>query len=725
VAYGIQWPEASRASLKDALTLRQNGADAKRITVYRKDGVNGDNGFNPIYPFKMRGSVNPDGSIAGGVNVTNKTYAIDVPIVTNANFDIVFRTDASAVNTLFKLDGGMDLNSHLNLGSTNVDTRDNRPGAATDVFLGYEQGLFQFRHGPEKFAAKNVSRNNVTSAGAETYYYTPGTTNSVSVNGAGNGANVYTSTATWAYHDPAATNTATSPTATQRVPLNPAGGQAVDLYIKAGYEFQISRCVVYYTTDGSNPEGSFGVGTGTTKTVTGGFSGEDAADGTIDWWKATIPAEDNLNGVQVRYKIALYKANITEIADSDDNKRFGLSQFAITNFNPTTATVWLHNNRNTNDTVTGLQEGFHILRARTFLPRTNKSSVFNTFAQTFYYDAQPPEGAVAFPSTNGATLNGTSYEIVIRADASTTLAEVNIADSNPNNDDAVTGYTNGNGSFGGSPVFVPATAVTPQAGLSAQYPNLPKEFRFTYAAIPSSGTATITVRLSEATSAVLTNRTTTLTRTVNTLAPNRILYLSNPATNGTYNLADTNSVITVRVCNTTVGAETGVLGNYTLKINGVTIPSGDIVFGTSAACGAGYNSLAYRWGNIPAGTNVIEATFSGSVVLTDTRTLNIAYPPPPNVDSDGDGMSDLNESIAGTDPNDSGSVLRITSLDNGNQLIIWASVPGRNYQVLATTNLAEPLAPISPVIQASDVTTSYFDSTPDATNKFYRIQVVP
>lgn len=725
VAYGYQWPEASRASLKDAITLRQNGVDAPRITVYRKDGVNGDPGFDPIYPFKMRGSTNPDGSVAGGTNAADKTYAIDVPIVTNAPFDILVRCDASAANTLIKLDGGVDLNSQMNLGSTSADKRDNQPGAATDIFLGYEQATNFFRNGPEKFAARLVSRDNVTSAGAETYYYTVGGTN-LTVNGSGNGEFIDTSTADWVYHDPEAPNTATNNgTATQRVPLSPTAGQDVALYVKAGYQFQINKCVVYYTTDGSNPEGSFGIGAGPTKVVAGNWIADDTADGNIDWWKATIPGADNGAGVQVRYKIALYKEGIGEIADGDDSKRFGLYSADVTNFNPTTATVWLHNDRNTNYTISGLQEGFHILRARTFLPRPNKSSVFNTFAQTFYYDAAPPAAAVAVPAADGTTLSSISYQISIRTDASATGVEVNIADSNGANDDTATGINNGNGVSNGVPVFASATAATPSAGLDTTYPNLPQEFHFNYVGIPSSGTATITVRVKEATSALYTNRVTTLTRTVNTAAPDRTLFFSSPLTNGVLNLATSNATYTLRVCNTTVGTETGDINNYTLKINGVAIPSTSWVFGTSPTCGSGYNSLAFRWASIPAGTNVIEASFNGSVVLTDTRMVNVVYPPPPDLDSDSDGMTDVAEAIAGTDPHDSNSVLRITALANGNQLVVWDSVSGINYQVLATTNLALPLGPISPVIQGSGPNSFYFDSTPDAEKKFYRIQVIP
>ena len=67
--------------------------------------------------------------------------------------------------------------------------------------------------------------------------------------------------------------------------------------------------------------------------------------------------------------------------------------------------------------------------------------------------------------------------------------------------------------------------------------------------------------------------------------------------------------------------------------------------------------------------------------------------------------------------------IRVTA--NGNQLVVWDSVAGRNYQVLATTNPAVPMQVISPLIQASGTSSFYFDSAPDATNKFYRIQLVP
>jgi hypothetical protein len=727
VCYGYQWPEPSRASLKDAITFQQGGAAVPRLTVYRKDGANGDPNFNPLYPFKMRGSVDPNGNIVGGVHVSNLTYSIDVPVLTNAPFDIAIRTDASAVNMLAEMDGGLDLNSQMALGPTvGLDKRDNRPGYASDVFLGYEQALYQFRYGPEKFAAMLVSRDNVTSLGAETYYYTPGGAN-LTVNGSGNGANINTSTATWAYHDPAATNTASAPnnTATQRMPLSPAAGQAVDIYVKVGYHFQTNHCNIYYTTDGTNPEGSFGSGQGTTRVVQAAWVSHDSADATIDWFKGTIPGSNQVNGVQVRYKVAVYQDNIGTISDADNSKLYGLTQFGVTNFDPTSATVWLHNDLNTNNTVIGLQPGFHIVRARCFLPRDGKSGVFNTYLQTFYYDSQLPTGVIAFPVSDGSILNNSTYTLVVRADSGVTGVEYNIQDSDPNNDDAVTGLNNGNGSTNGVLKFAAASAVTPDPTISQQYPAYPQEFRFAYTAIPSNGTATITVHLKQLSTSVLTNRFTTLTRTVYTRAPSQTLQIADPAIDGVIYMLSATNVHTVRACFTS----TLTTNDYTLfsiYVNGVfeprTASNGTNLYRISpSGCGSGYRALLYDWTNSLPGTNVIQVFYTNQVTLSDTRTVAVARPG----DSDGDGMSDYDELIAGTDPYDPNSVLKIIGLSSGNQVVVWSSVSNINYLVLATTNLSSPMAPISPIINASGPTSFFYDSSPDPVKKFYRVQVVP
>src|ERR1044072_8429056 len=117
--------------------------------------------------------------------------------------------------------------------------------------------------------------------------------------------------------------------------------------------------------------------------------------------------------------------------------------------------------------------------------------------------------------------------------------------------------------------------------------------------------------------------------------------------------------------------------------------------------------------------------YTNNLILSDARWVTVARPIDYTLDSDGDGMPDWMEQIAGTNPHDSNSVLRITSLADGNQLVVWDSVSNINYQVLATTNLSYPMVPISPTIPASGPSSFYFDDSPDAVSKFYRIQVVP
>ncbi|HEY3762892.1 MAG TPA: alpha-amylase family glycosyl hydrolase [Verrucomicrobiae bacterium] len=719
VVYAVQGPQASWANpLTNAIILRQGGVAAPHITIYRTDGPNGDTNYNPVFPFKNRGTVDSTGNTlkyADEGYVSNLTYAIDVPVVTNGVFDILVNSDASCSNTLVKLDGGIDLNSQMSIGPTSatglaptnfLDLRDNPPGYASDVFLGYEQTAFQFRNGPEKFAARNIASNNIVSLGAETYYYTVGTSTNV-VSGSGYGAGITNQTANWIYHDPAATNTANLPnnTATQRNPLLPGAGQSADVYVKVGYQSQINTCYIYYTTDGSNPEGDFGVGKGTTQVVQGYFLDHDSAQSNIDWWKATIPAQ--AGGTQVRYKVGVFSGgsagntSISPIADSESSgsKYFGLNEAAITNFNPTTAVVWIHNDLNPSNTMTGLSPGFHIVRGRVFLNRPGESSAYNTFSQTFYYDAALPGGVIAGPSADGYTITNQSFVITNRCDSTATEVDVNIQDSNPQNDDLSTGQANGNGNdINGNPIFVPATLVTANTALSSLYTNYPQEFHFTYRNVPASGTATITLRLKEATSGLFTNRYTTLTRTVNTVAPTQIVDISNPSIDGTIITMSQGSSFPIQACFTST-LDTNNINLFSIYINGVFQARKDShgvplysIGGT--ACGTGMHMLSYNWSNASIGTNIIQVIFTNGITLGDTRTAIIAPP------------------------------LTISGFGDDNQLLLWNSAPGVNYEVLATTNLAEPFEPVSGIIPSQGSTTEFLDNNP-TTQKFYEIEVMP
>ncbi|MDB6023714.1 MAG: hypothetical protein JWQ04_3571 [Pedosphaera sp.] len=706
VIYAYQWPEASRASLQDAVTFRQGGIIAPRLTILRQDGTNGDAGFNPIYPFQRRGSVDPYGNVVGGMNVSNLTYAIDIPVLTNAPFDIVVRNDASAANALVKLDGGVDLNSQMGLGPTNgADLRDNKPGYMDDVFLGYEQMAFQFQNGPEKFAARNVLSNNIVSPDAEKYYYTVGTNIVTVVSGAGYGAGITNQTVAWVFHDPtnAVTALGTNPP-TQLNPLNPAAGQSAEVWVKVGFLFQANSCNVYYTTDGTNPEGSFGVGQGSTQVARANFANHDGQTNNIEWWKAVIPGQTN--GATVRYKAGLFYNNVSQpISDSESSgsKLFGLTQYAITNFNPTNALIWLHNDLNTNNTTNGLQEGFHIARARTFLPRSGKASVYNTFLQTFYYDAQLPTGVIAFPTPDGATLSNATYTVVVRTDTTTAGVTYNISDGTTNNDDGVTGFPNGNGLSNGAPAFVSASAVVPSGSLNQQYPGLPQEYRFNYSAVPGVGTATITVHLNKLTTGVYTNRFTTLTRTINTQAPPQTLTITSPNMDGQTLYLTSNSVYTIQSCfSSNLAADDPA--PFSVYVNNVLRPrvttNGSPLYSIGGSdCGFGLSTLQYNWSGATPGSNSIVVVFTNnSLKLTATRQVLVVNP---------------SFGIAAFSGGQSG------------ETIVWGSISNLNYQVQATTNLNMPFVPVSGTIPGNGGASFFLDPTPDPVSKYYRVMIVP
>jgi glycosidase len=771
VCYACQWPEASRVDAtltnaagvvasSDAIVLLQDGRVVPRVTLFRRDGKDGDASFNPIYPFRMRGSVNLDGSVAGGQNLSNRTYSISVPVVTNPGpIDILARMDGSADNVLLKLDGGVDLNSHLGLGASNTftsgvrDLRDNKPGAATDVFLGYEQARFRFRLGPEKFAARNVARNTVRSPGAETYSYVAGGASAVT-DGDGFGHDYSSETAEWVYHDPAAATTmAAQADGAQRSPTE--DGAPVGVFVKVGYQSEITRCHVYFTTDGSEPEGSFGVGRGTTQVAIGTFADDDEADGAIDWWRATIPAQRA--GTTVKYKIALHKHDSNAIEDYKDAKHYALTEFAIPDWNPAGAPVWLHNNLNTNHVVTGLAEGLHILRARVFLPRAGKSSVFNTFLQSFYYDTQPPAGVIALPPSDAATLASVEYGCVVRADDTATEVEYNLLDDDPNNDDANTGFAHGNGLIKGVPVFAKAAPAGQTFPLNAAHPGLPREFRFTYFAVPSNGSATMTVRVKEVTSSAYPNRTRVVTRTVNTRAPARTLQIAFPGVDGQSILVPQDGAYTVVArFSDTLTANVDFLSIF---IDGAfqsrTNANGAAAYRfDDQTANDGKNELRFDWRGMSPGQHLLEVNYTGDgLSLEATRLVRVTLTGVTDTDADGlpdfwenqnslsptnsvgahgaegdpdsDGFANLEEYLAGTDPQNPASLLRITDLTGAGRVIEWNSIPGRNYQIHAATNVAAIFQPLSGIITALNSRTSYTNSTPLRAREFYRVRLLP
>ena len=106
----------------------------------------------------------------------------------------------------------------------------------------------------------------------------------------------------------------------------------------------------------------------------------------------------------------------------------------------------------------------------------------------------------------------------------------------------------------------------------------------------------------------------------------------------------------------------------------------------------------------------------------------------PDLDADGDGQSNTNEIVAGTDPLDPGSLLQIINvapINSRDLRLDWTSVGGHRYVVQATaTPNASAFHDLSGVITASGTgpdTNSYvhLGGATNASPAFYRIRLVP
>lgn len=648
------------------VTITQNGLPVGTVNVTRKDGPNGDKAFN--------GSTLPATSqpiLPADTVTTDYKYTATVPRVTNGSaVRFIARADGSAENILFKLDGGINLNeTNHALG----DPRDNPPAIATDTFMGYEQPDFVSRIHPELFAAQDTARNVTHSPGAETF-----TTTTVT-NGTGT---KFTDahTAIFLYHDPANVVGNISPSRNQ---YDAARNQlwAKPNAVGGGY-----RMFLYYTTDGNNPEGAAGQGLGTTKTVEMNYDHNDDG-GATDWWKCTLPGDFTASS---KYKIGIFKDAPSwwpGNADAVARKVKMMTTFQTSERNLTTTTYRPHNDYG--ETRTGLEEGFHVIRARAFLNRGGKASIYNTFTQTFYYDTQAPTGEIKFPATNGDTIGGNEYGFVIRTDPSVTEVWYNIADTDATNDDSVTRSVSGNGA-GFEPFtdsnkngtresteayqdlnengvwdstvatsWVKASEVTPSLAITSAYE---KEWRFSYKNLPATGTATIKVRLREVSSAAYKDfnlgdtpgHYTTLERTVSTAGPDFRMFVAYPQSDE--DSVDDSYVMKVFFTKALAdGLTTQQLKDkFTIRIgpNDTTLGTAQSRedFAINYDINATYHELAFPipnlWNDQPNYLHKIEVTFDRTAPAADLTTERIvkALPSnkprisivtPPELDSDG------------------------------------------------------------------------------------------
>lgn len=638
------------------IEIYQNGTRAPTMTVSRQDGRDGDPDFNPYG--------------LPGQSPGDYAYEIEIPRVTDGS-DLRFlaRADGSAENILMKLDGGIDLNSQMGIGPTVGAKRDFSPGifddqrddqgdgnlandnvkqASTDTYLGYEQMRFVGRY-REKFAAQDVGRNVIGSPGAETWVATIGTAGITRNDGGGPNTNA--DTASFIYHDPVSDNQL----GTSTLQFTPAPESAADtpvtVWVKVGYENEIDRMFLYYTTDGSTwPEGGAGLGKNGTQVIElADTAAGDTLGGQSRWWSGTLPALPG--GTELRYKVGGTRdasASIFPFSGGDfDLIERAETEFEVADFDADAVVYHPHNDYG--EMATGLDEGYHVVRTRAFVNRNDGASIFRTNLQTFYYDTSRPTGQIVFPNQNDQ-LGGNGYEAVVTSDASVTEVWFRITDDTSANDGP------GNGSWAQAELQAPTTFLRDSGAA--------REWRFEYLNIPAAGSATIEVRLLEDSSSHDMNLSdeagwfTTLTRTVVT-GVGRTWNIGEPADSAVVDAGDKMRVyftkdlangiseqdflseVRVLISSTTSGSPTG----------GVLQPlsSYDLIYDATAA----EHAVEFTFPNLFNGDedflHYVRAVHRrGGQTLSDFVLVKMA--PGPLADSDGDGLPDAWESENGLQP---------------------------------------------------------------------------
>ena len=738
----LAWGEGLSQEVQPIM-FYENGQRAGTVSVQRRDGRNGDANFNPYG--------------LADTNSSDYSYTITLPRITSSsNLTFVARADGSAENILMKLDGGIDLNSQLDIVTQQPGVRDNPPALARDEYLGYEQMKY-VRRIAEKFSAADTARNTIGSPGAETYICTVGTTG-FTIN-AGGGPNLSDGrTVTWHFHDPTQNNQV-STNLQFTPPPQLAAGEPVTIWAKMGYAPNAEAAWLYYTTNGVDyPEGSAGVGKGATLVVPLAFATNGGVDGvsTSQWWTAALPAMPS--GTVMRYKIGVCKVDAASMfpwSDADiDTKVRMETVFEITNFNAGTVPYYPHNDWGR--MATGLKEGFHVLRTKAILGRASGDTpIYRERTQSFYYDTARPEGWFRYPPTDNLVISGSTYGVKVRTDMTVEEVWYKIEDMDASNDDGQTGVGNGNGAWVRALRGI-VTAPVPGGPLEQQW-------EFNYVIIPTSGTATIKARLREVSSSTnqalsdVAGHFTTLTRTVDTGGNGVRLFVQNPSADGATVGVGSNLVAYFSKTLAEGLNDAQLAQQFVIELDGEAQSNSSYVVHRDVTTGEHAISLSLPnlFNGDPGTLHLLQVTFvrGGYPTLVAERQVYAVADDDSNddgipdswerqwglpvgslsanADDDEDGFSNLREYVANTNPHGSneylvmgvpwvaGSAVEISFLSSSNRnYLVWYSdtiAPSQELWQLAT--------PLTDPIEGTGQTNLFTDTIPNQTGRFYRLEV--
>jgi hypothetical protein len=164
--------------------------------------------------------------------------------------------------------------------------------------------------------------------------------------------------------------------------------------------------------------------------------------------------------------------------------------------------------------------------------------------------------------------------------------------------------------------------------------------------------------------------------------------------------------------------------------------TGPLTNGTTVVVIADKGTASGTWRAVGGAHTITAAVDDLNAAMEITKTnntllvpINVQGAPRPaaDLDSDGDGLTDIAESIAGTDPNSAASSLRIASIvsgANGELTFTWASVPGIIYRVVQRETMSAAWTPASEPVTAKGTTTSVILPTTNAAG-FFALEVIP